>query len=95
MMIIDDHWEMGDEEAVKLFGLLSLTRVIESFQGALVQCKGGDLGKLSRAGELLAEFFTELADRGFSADDIDEGLRNLSPLAIAALKTVYKRNRPE
>lgn len=34
MMIMDDQWDMGDEEAVELFGLLSLTRMIMSFQGA-------------------------------------------------------------
>jgi hypothetical protein len=91
MMIMDDQWEMGDEEAVELFGLLSLTRMIMSFKGALVQCGGDDAGKLSRAGELLAEFFIELSEKGLSSDDVDEGLRSLSPLCIAALKTVYKQ----
>jgi hypothetical protein len=92
MMIMDDQWDMGDEEAVELFGLLSLTRMIMSFKGALVQHEGENVGKLSRAGELLAEFFIELTERGLSSDDVDEGLRSLSPLSIAALKTVYKRS---
>jgi hypothetical protein len=65
--------------------------MIMSFKGELVERQGDNVGRLSAAGKLLAEFFLELEKRGLSSDDVDAGLRRLSPLVIAALKTVYKR----
>ena len=93
MMVMDDHWDLGEKKAVELFGLVSLVQMIMSFKGMLVEHRGENVGKLSRAGELLAEFFLELEEAGLSSDDVDDGLRRLSPLVVAALKTVYKRTR--
>ncbi|MHC4398635.1 MAG: hypothetical protein ACYTG0_03050 [Planctomycetota bacterium] len=90
IMVMDDQWDMGDRKAIELFGLMSLVQVIISFQGALVEHGGENVGKLSKAGRLLAEFLTELRQKGLSAEDIDAGLQKLSPLVIAALTTVYK-----
>jgi hypothetical protein len=95
MMVMDDQWDMSDEEAVEVFGIVSLVQLILLFKGALVERGRENVGKLSNAGTLLAEFFIELSQRGLSADDVDEGLRKLSPLCIAALKTVYKRSHSE
>ena len=93
MMVMDDHWDLGEKKAVELFGLVSLVQMIMSFKGTLVEHQGDDIGRLSQAGELLAEFFLEVEKSGLSSDDVDDGLRRLSPLVVAALKTVYKRTR--
>lgn len=92
MMVVDDEWNMGSDEAVGVFGLMSLVQMIGLFNGALVERQGENAGKLSKAGRLLAEFFIEMREQGLAADDVDACLRNLSPLVIAALITVYKRS---
>ena len=89
ILVMDDQWEMGEERAIEIFGLLSLVRVIRLFKGALVETQGERIGKLSKAGQLLAEFFLELRQRGLSADEIDAGLEGLSQMAIAALITAH------
>ncbi|NQT39012.1 MAG: hypothetical protein HQ581_16055 [Planctomycetes bacterium] len=91
MMVMDDQWDRGDQEAIEMFGLMSLLQVIGTFKGVLVQHGGEEIGKLSKAGRLLAEFFLELKEQGLSADDVDAGLRKLSPLVVAAIATVYQR----
>jgi hypothetical protein len=90
MMVMDDQWDMGNEKAIEAFGLLSLVQMIGTFKGALVEHRGKKFGRLSKAGKLLAEFFIELREQGLSADDVDAGLQQLSPLVIAALTTAYK-----
>jgi hypothetical protein len=89
IMVADDQWDMGETDAIELFGLMSLVQAILLFKGTLVERKGENVGKLSKAGRLLAEFFLELRERGVSADQIDEDLRKLSPLVIAALIASY------
>jgi hypothetical protein len=90
ILVMDDQWEMSEQPAVEAFGLMSLVQMIRAFQGALVELGGEDVGKLSKAGKLLAEFFLELRQRGMSADDVDDDLRQLNPLVIAALIAAYK-----
>ncbi len=92
IMVMEDQWDLGDREAVELLGLVSLGQMIALFRGSLIETKGDDIGKLSKAGRLLAEFFLELTENGLSSDDVDAGLRKLSPLCIAALVTVYQRS---
>jgi hypothetical protein len=92
IMVIKDQWDLGDREAVELIGLASLVQMIVLFRGSLVETSGDAIGKLSKAGRLLAEFFVELTENGLSSDEIDAGLRKLSPLCIAALVTVYQRS---
>ena len=82
---MDDHWDMGDQQAIEVFGLMSLVRMIGVFNGALVQRAGEGMGKLSRAGRLLAEFFQVLRERGFSPEEIDQELQKMNSLVIAAL----------
>ncbi len=91
LMIMQDEWDMGDKRTIELFGLVSVVQMIMSFKGALVEIQGERIGRLSRAGRLLAEFFEELRDRGLSSNDVDNGLGKLTPLVIAALTTVYER----
>ena len=91
ILVMDDHWQMGDEKAVGVFGLMSLVQMMGLFRGALVEQRRERMGQLSKAGRLLAEFFLELRARGLSADDVDAGVRGLGPLTIAALLTAYKR----
>ena len=90
MMVLEDQWNMGEEEVVQLYGLVSLVQVITAFGGRLVEHHGEDIGRLSEAGSLLAEFILELRQQGTSADEIDAGLRKLSPLVIAALIAVHQ-----
>ncbi|NQT17221.1 MAG: hypothetical protein HQ582_30990 [Planctomycetes bacterium] len=92
IMVMEDQWSLGEQEAVELIGLASLVQMIVLFRGSLVETAGDDAGKLSKAGRLLAEFFVELTEDGLSSDDVDAGLRKLSPLCIAALVTVYRRS---
>lgn len=91
MMVMNDQWDLGEQQAVEWFGLVSLVQVIQSFRGALVERQGASVGKLSKAGKLLAEFFIAVEEEGLSADDVATGLQGLSPLGIAALTTVYQR----
>jgi hypothetical protein len=90
ILVMDDQWEMSEQGAVEVFGLMSLVRMIRSFRGALVELHGENAGKLSKAGRLLAEFFMELRQRGLSAEEIDEDLRKMTPLVIAALIAAYQ-----
>lgn len=90
MMVMDDQWTLGDEETVGVFGLMALVQMIPSFKGALVEHGGENIGKLSKAGRMLAEFFLEMQQEGLSTDDIDAELRKLSPLVIAALLAAYQ-----
>jgi hypothetical protein len=90
LMVVDDQWEMGDEEAVKMFGLMSLVQVFSLFKGVLVERRGEGFGKLSETGKLFAEFFLQLRQHGLSPDEIDEGLQKLNPMVIAALIAAYK-----
>jgi hypothetical protein len=92
LMVMEDQWNLGDRETVELLGLVSLAQMIVLFRGSLVETAGDDAGKLSKAGRLLGEFFVELTENGLSSDDVDAGLRKLSPLCIAALVTVYQRS---
>jgi hypothetical protein len=64
--------------------------MIGAFRGSLVEFGGENVGRLSKAGRLLAEFFLELRERGISADEMDQELRKLGPLVIAALIAAYK-----
>jgi len=93
MMVMGDHWDLGEPEAIGLFGVLSLVEMIMSFKGALVGPQGDSVGRLSPAGRSLAEFFLALDEKGLSSDDVDAGLKEMNPLVIAALKTVYKRTK--
>jgi hypothetical protein len=90
MMVLEDQWNLGEPDAVNLVGLVSIVRMIRSFEGALVETDGKNVGSLAKAGKLLAEFFVELSDRGLSVDDVEKGLSDLSPFVIAALLTSYK-----
>lgn len=90
MLVMDDQWQMSEQPAIEAFGLMSLVQVIRLFRGALVQVRGETAGKLSKAGRLLAEFFLELREKGMAPEDVDEDLRQISPLVIAALIAAYK-----
>jgi hypothetical protein len=90
IMVLEDQWTLGEPDAVNLIGLVSLVRMIQSFKGALVELDGEKMGRLAKAGRLLAEFLIELSDKGLSTDDVEEGLSQLSPFVIAALLTSYK-----
>jgi hypothetical protein len=90
LMVMDDAWEMGDDDAVQVMGVVSLVRMMTSFKGALVEHEGERKGRLSQAGALLAEFFLQLQKRGLSPDEIDQGLRELHPLVISALLAAHK-----
>jgi len=70
--------------------VLSLVQVATSFDGILVEHEGARKGQLSRAGRMLAEFLQEVQASGLSPDEVADGLRKLSPAAIATLITVYK-----
>ena len=85
ILIMDDEWDMGEQRAIEMFGLMSLVQMIGAFNGALVQREGEQIGKLSKAGKLLAEFFLELRQQGLSPDEMDQHLQKLNPLVIAAL----------
>ena len=37
ILIMDDQWDMGEQRAIEVFGLMSLVRMIGAFNGALVQ----------------------------------------------------------
>ena len=90
LMVKIDQWDMGDEKTVQDLSFFSLARMVASFKGALFELGGPNKAELSQAGRLLAQFFLELREHGLSADEVDEGLRELSPLMISALITVYK-----
>ena len=90
LMVLEDEWTFGDTNAVRLLGLVSMIRVIQSFKGSLVQLDGEDVGKLSKSGRLLAEFLIELSNQGLSAEELEEGFRQLTPFVIAALLTSHK-----
>ena len=90
IMVAGDQLEMGDEKTIKLFAVTSLVQMIPLFKGALVEHEGEAIGRLSKTGKLLAEFFLDLHERGLSQDEIDEDLRELSPFVIAALLTVHR-----
>ena len=90
IMVLEDEWTFGDMNAVRLLGLMSMVRVIQSFKGSLVQLDGEDVGRLSKAGRLLAEFLVELSNQGLTAEDLEEGFNQLTPFVIAALLTSYK-----
>ena len=85
ILVMEDEWNMSEKPAVELFGVMSLVQMIGLFEGALVERGGQQIGKLSKAGKLLAEFFIELRQQGLSPDQIDEDLGKLSSLVIAAL----------
>jgi hypothetical protein len=89
MMVMDDQWGLGDQQAIQALGTVSLVQALTAFRGVLVERQGEHLGQLSQAGKLLAQFFLELKRLGLSADDVQAGLQKLSPLVIAALATVY------
>jgi hypothetical protein len=88
-LVLQDQWTLGDQDAVNLVGVVSLIRMIHSFKGSLVELKGENMGRLSEAGRLLAEFLIELANKGLTAEEIQEGFDQLNPLVIAALITSY------
>ena len=90
IMVFDDHWDMGEMRTIEFFGLNSLVQMIASFKGALVQTDGEEIGRLSHAGKLLAQFFLELREKGLSPDDVNEGLAEMSPLVIAALLAAHQ-----
>ena len=85
ILVMDDQWDMGQQRAIEIFGLMSLVQMIGAFNGALVQREGGNIGRLSKAGRLLVEFFQEMRQQGLSPDEIDQHLQKLNPLVIAAL----------
>ena len=90
IMVLEDEWTVGDTDAVHLLGMVSMVRVILSFKGALVNLEGEDVGRLSKAGRMLAEFVMELSNRGLNAEDVEKGFNQLSPFVIAALLTSHK-----
>ena len=90
IMVLEDQWAFGEPYTVHLIGLASLVRMIQSFRGALVELQGDHVGRLSRAGRLLAEFLRELSNRGLTSDEVDEGLTQLGPFVIAALLTSHE-----
>jgi hypothetical protein len=90
LMVLDDQWTLGEPGAVNFIGLASLIRMMRSFNGALVEHDGENVGGLAKAGRLLAEFVIELSSQGRTPDEVAEGLSQLSPLVIAALITSYK-----
>jgi len=93
MMVLEDQWNMSDEQAIGMVGQISLVQAISAFGGALVERRGENVGRLSKAGKLLAEFFIELREQGRSTDDVAAGLEKLSPLVVAALTTIYLRTK--
>ena len=90
VLVLEDEWTFGDTDAVHLLGMVSMVRVILSFKGALVKLEGEDVGRLSKAGRLLADFVIELSNRGLTAEDVEKGFNQLSPFVIAALLTSHK-----
>jgi hypothetical protein len=92
ILVMDDDWDMGEQHAIKMFGVMSLVKMIGAFNGSLVQRGTEQTGKLSKAGRLLAEFFLELKQRGMTPDLIDQHLQDLNPLVIAALLAAYEND---
>ena len=90
IMVLEDHWVLGDPSAVKLSGLVAVVRMIQLFKGSLVKLDGDDMGSLAKPGRLLAEFLIELTKRGLAVDQIEAGLSQLNPFVIAALITSYE-----
>jgi len=90
IMVLEDQWTLSEQDAVDILGLFALVQMIQSFKGGLVELDGENIGQLSKAGRLLAEFVIELSNRGVSSGDVDEGFNRLSPLVIAALIASYE-----
>jgi len=90
IMVLEDEWTVGDTDSVRMLGMVSMVRVILSFKGALVNVEGEDVGRLSKAGRLLAEFVMESSNRGLTAADVERGFNQLSLFVIAALLTSHK-----
>ena len=47
ILVMDDQWEMGDEKAIEVFGLMSLVQMIGLFKGALIEHGRESMGQLS------------------------------------------------
>lgn len=90
VMATADEWDMGNEEKIEPMTVLLLVQVAASFGGILIEHEGTRKGQLSRSGRMLAEFLQEAQASGLSLDEVADGLRKLSPAAIATLITVYK-----
>ena len=90
IMTMADEWDMGIEQVNEPMTVLLLVQLTTSFEGMLVEHEGSRKGQLSKAGRILAEFFQEVQASGLSSDEVADGLRKLSPPAIATLITVYK-----
>jgi hypothetical protein len=90
VMATADEWDMGIEPASEPTTVLLLIQLTTSFEGILVEHEGNRKGQLSKAGRMLAEFFQEVYASGLSSDEVADGLRKLSPEAIATLITIYK-----
>jgi hypothetical protein len=90
VMATADECDMGIEEVVEPMTVLLLVQLATSFEGILVEHEGSIRGQLSKAGRMLAEFFQEVQASGLSSEEVADGLRKLSPPAIATLITVHK-----
>jgi len=90
VMATADEWDMGIEQTIEPMTVLLLIQLSTAFEGILVEHDGPKKGQLSKAGRMLAGFLQEVQASGLSADEVADGLRKLSPPAIAALITVYK-----
>jgi hypothetical protein len=63
-MVLEDQWSFGEPDVVNWIGMVFVVRMIQSFKGGLVELDGENMGTLSRAGRLLAEFVIELSNQG-------------------------------
>ena len=90
VMATADEWDMGIEQVIEPMTVLLLVQLATSFEGILVEHEGSRKGQLSKAGRMLAGFFQEAQASGLSSDEVADGLRKLSPPAIATLITVHK-----
>ena len=92
VMVMTDQFEIGDPQAVQKMALVSFGELIGAFCGALVEHQGEEIGRLSKAGKLLAEFFEQLRLQELSSDDIDAGMQKLDTQVIASLMTLHKNS---
>ncbi len=91
-----DWWLMGDPEINEQIGMAATIDICKAllnvFQGQLLQLDGENVGRLSKAGMLLAELIAELEERGLNIDTVAEDFPKLNnPMLIVGLRLAYKK----
>ena len=91
-----DWWLMGDPEINEQIGMAATIDIckvlLNVFQGQLLQLDGENVGRLSKAGMLLAELIAELEERGLNIDTVAEDFPKLNnPMLIVGLRLAYKK----